>query len=174
MSQGEQVTPWLHAHALSILPCCLRPPRIWSRKPRAWLVPEFCLLWLERPIVTFGFGLRIILFLWCSLGTPLGLFISTTSSLGGLQRAPAAGFPEAKSSPRGLKRPSELHRGGGRGEKANIRCRHFPPLHLHAPHSYQRTSQKALRSISLELKVKCGIAPLGPRGRGRERDIEAI
>lgn len=53
--------------------------------------------------------------------------------------------------------------------KANIQCRHFPPLHPHTPHSYQQRSQKALRSVSAESWTEVKHCITRPQGRARGR-----
>lgn len=103
----------------------------------------------------------------------MGPFICTTSSLDALQRAPVARLPKAKSPLRGLEALLGLHKGGRRRKKANMRCRHFPPLHLHAPRSYQRIPQKALRSISPGTSSEVGDCTTRPQGEGRESDARA-
>lgn len=140
----------------SDLTCVLSPlysvvcsPPCYGQENPCWVSP-----WILPAVVGKNpfWHLVLVLEQFCFSGVPWE-FLQVCSSvqlppLGCLQRALVSSFPKAKSPLRDIKGLLKLHRRGWRGKKANIRCRHFPPLHLHAPHSYQRISQKALRSIS--------------------------
>lgn len=98
-------TLWPHICALSILLRCLPPSRRWSGKPNTWLVPKFCLPWLERPIVTSDFGFRIILFV-CATGNFYGSVYLHNFLLGCFAKGTCGQAPQGQISSKRPRSPS--------------------------------------------------------------------
>lgn len=104
-------------------------------------------------------------FLWVCLSAQLPL-------LGGLQRASVARLPKAKSPLVGIKGLLKLQR--LKGEEGKHRMLTLPFFSISMPLIHIREYLKRLWDLfPLELKVKCGIAPLGPKIRKRESDTRA-